>query len=42
ANSTASSWYKNSKGRVFATSPWSLVEYWTMTHTFRAEDYVWR
>jgi 4-hydroxyacetophenone monooxygenase len=42
ANSNASSWYKNSKGRVFATSPWSLVEYWTMTSDFRREDYVWR
>jgi 4-hydroxyacetophenone monooxygenase len=42
ANSNASSWYKNSKGRVFATTPWSLVEYWTMTKDFRREDYVWR
>ena len=34
------SWYKNASGRVFAISPWPLVEYWRMTSTFNVADYV--
>jgi 4-hydroxyacetophenone monooxygenase len=34
------SWYKNASGRVFAISPWPLVEYWRMTSRFDANDYV--
>jgi 4-hydroxyacetophenone monooxygenase len=34
------SWYKNKQGRVFAISPWRLVEYWRMTSKFDAADYV--
>lgn len=26
------SWYRNSKGRVFSPLPWRLVDYWSMTH----------
>ncbi len=33
------SWYKNRSGRVFATSPWRLVEYWNMTRHFNAAEY---
>jgi len=33
------SWYKNRHGRVFATSPWRLVEYWNMTRHFNTADY---
>ncbi len=36
----AQSWYKNASGRVFAISPWPLVEYWRMTSQFNAADYV--
>lgn len=32
-------WYKNSKGRVVANSPWRLVDYWTMTHEIDMDDY---
>jgi 4-hydroxyacetophenone monooxygenase len=33
------SWYKNRRGRVFATSPWRLVDYWNMTRRFEPGDY---
>ena len=32
-------WYRNPQGRVFAITPWRLVEYWKMTSTFDAEEY---
>jgi 4-hydroxyacetophenone monooxygenase len=35
-------WYKNQFGRVFALSPWRLVEYWRMTTQMNPEDYVFR
>ncbi|MBV8918896.1 flavin-containing monooxygenase [Bradyrhizobium sp.] len=35
-------WYRNRHGRVFAISPWRLVEYWKMTSRFDAEDYELR
>jgi 4-hydroxyacetophenone monooxygenase len=34
------SWYKNKKGRVFATSPWRMVDYWEMTRVFARDDYT--
>lgn len=34
------SWYKNKRGRVFATSPWRLVDYWEMTRKLEVGDYV--
>jgi 4-hydroxyacetophenone monooxygenase len=34
------SWYKNKQGRVFAISPWRLVEYWRMTGTVDRADYI--
>jgi 4-hydroxyacetophenone monooxygenase len=33
------SWYKNSKGRVIATSPWRLVDYWRWTRDPNLADY---
>jgi 4-hydroxyacetophenone monooxygenase len=34
-------WYRNRHGRVFAISPWRLVEYWKMTSRFDAAEYEW-
>ncbi|MEM7080068.1 MAG: NAD(P)/FAD-dependent oxidoreductase [Pseudomonadota bacterium] len=33
------SWYKNSEGRVVNNSPFSLQEYWSVTHELSLEDY---
>ena len=33
------SWYKNETGRVTATSPWLLVDYWEWTQRPNLEDY---
>ncbi len=33
------SWYKNSDGRVINNSPFSLQEYWAVTHDLNLEDY---
>ncbi len=33
-------WYKNRKGRVFANSPWRLVDYWKMTAQADMRDYI--
>jgi 4-hydroxyacetophenone monooxygenase len=35
-------WYRNRKGRVFANSPWRLVDYWRMTRKLDLEDFVVR
>jgi 4-hydroxyacetophenone monooxygenase len=32
-------WYRNRHGRVFAITPWRLVEYWKMTSRFDREEY---
>jgi 4-hydroxyacetophenone monooxygenase len=32
-------WYRNRHGRVFAISPWRLVEYWKMTSNFNPAEY---
>jgi 4-hydroxyacetophenone monooxygenase len=32
-------WYRNSHGRVFAITPWRLVEYWKMTSNFDRDEY---
>ena len=34
------SWYKNRRGRVFATSPWRLLDYWNMTRSLEVADYA--
>lgn len=33
-------WYRNPNGRVFALSPWRLVDYWKMTSTFEPGDFT--
>ena len=33
------SWYKNSDGRVVNNSPFSLQEYWAVTHKVDLDDY---
>ena len=35
-------WYRNPHGRVFAITPWRLVEYWKMTAAFKPEEYEMR
>jgi 4-hydroxyacetophenone monooxygenase len=35
-------WYRNIHGRVFAITPWRLVEYWKMTSRFNAAEYEMR
>ena len=35
-------WYRNRHGRVFAITPWRLVEYWKMTSRFDAAEYEMR
>jgi 4-hydroxyacetophenone monooxygenase len=35
-------WYRNPHGRVFAITPWRLVEYWKMTSRFDAAEYEMR
>jgi len=37
---TVKNWYQNKDRRVFANSPWRLVDYWRMTHKFEPSDYV--
>jgi 4-hydroxyacetophenone monooxygenase len=33
-------WYQNKERRVFANSPWRLVDYWRMTHAFQPSEYL--
>ena len=33
-------YYRNSKGRVYSVMPWRLVDYWNMTRAPRLEDYA--
>jgi 4-hydroxyacetophenone monooxygenase len=34
-----STYYRNAKGRVVLATPWSLLEYWQMTHDIDLDDY---
>ena len=34
-----STYYRNTKGRVVLATPWSLLEYWRMTHDLDLDDY---
>ncbi|MFN3257946.1 MAG: flavin-containing monooxygenase [Ilumatobacter sp.] len=34
-----SNWYRNADGRVVATTPWRMVDYWAMTHEAALGDY---
>lgn len=38
---SVNNWFKNSKGRVVNTSPWSLSDYWNWTQAPKRADYVW-
>jgi 4-hydroxyacetophenone monooxygenase len=40
AHKGTDNWYKNSRGRVFANSPWRLVDYWSMTAAPNPDDYI--
>ena len=33
------SWYKNRRGRVFATSPWRMLDYWNFTRSLDPSEY---
>jgi len=33
-------WYKNSQGRVTTTSPWRIVDYWSMTRAPDERDFI--
>ena len=35
-----STYYRNSHGRVVSVTPFSLLEYWQMTHDIDLTDYV--
>ena len=35
-----STYYRNSHGRVVSVTPFSLLEYWQMTHDVDLTDYV--
>jgi 4-hydroxyacetophenone monooxygenase len=34
-----STYYRNSRGRVFSVMPWRLVDYWSMTHDASLDDF---
>lgn len=34
-------WYKNSRGRVVANSPWRLVDYWKLTSALNPHDFIY-
>ena len=34
-----SNWYRNAHGRVVATTPWRMVDYWSMTRDANLDDY---
>jgi 4-hydroxyacetophenone monooxygenase len=42
SHSGVSNWYKNAAGRVFANSPWRLVDYWAFTATIDPEEYSFK
>ncbi len=33
-------WYQNKDRRVFANSPWRLLDYWRMTHKLEPSEYA--
>lgn len=40
AHPGVNNWYKNAAGRVFANSPWRLVDYWAFTAELDADEYA--
>jgi 4-hydroxyacetophenone monooxygenase len=41
AHKGVTSWYKNKSGRVFATTPWRMIDYWKWTGSFDPAEYRW-
>jgi 4-hydroxyacetophenone monooxygenase len=39
SHGSTGNWYKNSRGKVIANSPWSLLDYWTWTRDFNHDDF---
>lgn len=33
-------WYRNAQGRIVSVSPWTLVDYWRMTHDPDLDEYI--
>jgi 4-hydroxyacetophenone monooxygenase len=42
AHRGVNSWYKNKAGRVFATTPWRMVDYWRWTKKLEESDFLWK
>ncbi len=40
AHPGVTSWYKNKHNRVTMTSPWRLVDFWSLTREFNPDDYL--
>lgn len=40
AHPGVTSWYKNKHNRVTMTSPWRLVDFWSLTREFDPDDYL--
>lgn len=36
----AGSWYRNSRRRIVANTPWRLVDYWNMTRELDTADWI--
>lgn len=39
SHGSAGNWYKNSRGKVIANSPWPLIDYWDWTRTPAPDDF---
>jgi len=39
SHGSAGNWYKNSRGKVIANSPWPLVDYWDWTRELNPDDF---
>ena len=42
AHPGVTSWYKNKHNRVTVTSPWRLLDYWSMTREFQPQEFIAR
>jgi len=39
SHGSAGNWYKNSRGKVIANSPWALLDYWDWTRVLNPDDF---
>jgi 4-hydroxyacetophenone monooxygenase len=39
SHGSAGNWYKNSRGKVIANSPWPLIDYWDWTRVLQPDDF---